>query len=53
MSSVRYDVKTFSREVTSALNGSGGGRYDVVQGRLKADRETIERFFRDFEVTEK
>ena len=52
MSSVGYDVKTFARAVTNALGGSGGGRYDVVQGRLKADRETIVRFFRDFEVTD-
>ena len=45
MSSMTVDVKEYVREATKALSGSGGGRYEVVQGRFQATREEIERYF--------
>ncbi len=50
MSSDSVKAVDFSKTVTSALGGSGGGRYDVVQGRLNADKETILRYFDTLKV---
>ena len=52
MSSAVTDVKVWTRSITGALNGSGGGRYDVVQGRLRASREQIEEYFKELRVNQ-
>lgn len=44
------NVNSFTNPITSALHGSGGGRYDVIQGRLKADYKTIKDFFDELKV---
>ncbi len=44
------NVKDFTKTITSALNGSGGGRFDVIQGRFNAKREQIETFFSELTV---
>ncbi|MCH5199012.1 MAG: hypothetical protein J1E34_08915 [Oscillospiraceae bacterium] len=38
-------INDFTKIITSSLNGSGGGRYDVIQGRLNSDYNTIKSFF--------
>ena len=52
MSSTEIDVKVRARAITGALNGSGGGRYDVVQGRLRASRAQIEQYFKELQVNQ-
>ena len=44
------NVKDFTKMITSALNGSGGGRFDVIQGRFNATREQIDNFFTELRV---
>lgn len=46
----KKDVALFSKEINSALSGRGGGRGNILQGRLSADRVTIEKFFENFSV---
>lgn len=50
MSSDTVKATDFSKTVTSALGGSGGGRFDVVQGRLNAKKEEILRYFDTLKV---
>ena len=45
MTSDTLDAKNYVRAAAEALQGSGGGRFDVVQGRFQAKREEIERYF--------
>lgn len=44
------DVASFSKDINTALSGRGGGRGNILQGRLSADRKTIEQFFEKFSV---
>lgn len=44
------DVSAFSRELNFALNGRGGGRGNILQGRFNTDKNTIEQFFKKFSV---
>lgn len=39
------DLRAFGREMTAALNGRGGGKPNFQQGRVSANRVTIEAFF--------
>lgn len=39
------DVRPMCREMNSALNGRGGGKPQMVQGSIQANKEEIERFF--------
>lgn len=48
MTSDSLDVKKYTKIVTSALSGRGGGRFDVVQGKLNVSRKEIEDFFDRF-----
>ncbi len=43
-------VTDYTKEITSALNGSGGGRYDVIQGRLIASEKQISDYFEKKQV---
>ena len=52
MTSDNIAVRDHSKAVTAALEGSGGGRYDVIQGRFRADRDTIRDFFDKYTVNE-
>lgn len=39
------DLRAFGKEMTAALNGRGGGKPNFQQGRVSANRVTIEAFF--------
>ena len=39
------DLRAFGKEMTQALGGRGGGKPICQQGRVSADRQTIEAFF--------
>ena len=39
------DLRAFSKEMTGALNGRGGGKPICIQGRVSAAKEQIEAFF--------
>lgn len=39
------DVRPMCREMNSALNGRGGGKPQMVQGSIQANKKEIERFF--------
>lgn len=39
------DLRPFGKEMTMYLNGRGGGRPNIQQGRVSANRVTIEAFF--------
>ena len=41
------DLRELGKELTTALNGRGGGKPGFIQGSVKADRQAIEEFFRD------
>ena len=41
------DLRSFGREMVSALNGRGGGKPICQQGRVQASRARIEEFFRE------
>ena len=42
------DLKTHAKNISSALLASGGGSSEMQQGRAKADRSTILKFFEEF-----
>ena len=50
ISSATVNVKDFTKTVTTALNGSGGGRFDVIQGRFSATKTEIEIYFSELKV---
>ena len=50
LSSSSVNVKDFTKLIFSALNGSGGGRYEVMQGRFNASYDQIKSFFDRFTV---
>ena len=52
MTSEKLDAKDYVREAAAALQGSGGGRFDVVQGRFGAKRGEIENYFLRGETTQ-
>ena len=39
------DLRTFTKEMNTALNGRGGGKPFFVQGSVKSNEEEIRRFF--------
>ena len=39
------DMKAFAVEMNTALNGRGGGRDGMIQGRVSAKKEEIIEFF--------
>jgi alanyl-tRNA synthetase len=41
------DMRTFAKEMNSALCGRGGGDFELVQGSVKAARADIEEFFKN------
>ena len=40
------DLRDFTKDMTAALGGRGGGKPNYQQGRLTAARQQIEEFFR-------
>jgi alanyl-tRNA synthetase len=40
------DLRTFGKEMTTALKGRGGGKPNFQQGRVQATREEIEKFWK-------
>ena len=52
MASSTVKITDFTKPVLTALNGSGGGRYDAVMGRFNAKYEEIDRFFSGLTVNE-
>ncbi len=50
MTSDNIAVKDHTKTVTAALDGNGGGRFDVIQGRLRANRDKIRDFFDNYTV---
>ena len=43
-------VTDYSKAITSALHGSGGGRFDVIQGRSQASKDEIISYFEHLKV---
>jgi alanyl-tRNA synthetase len=43
-------VTEYAKEITSALHGSGGGRFDVIQGRFLASEDEILSYFEHLKV---
>ena len=41
------DLRSFGKEMNTALNGRGGGKPNFLQGSVKATREQIEKFFEE------
>ena len=41
------DLRDLGKELTTALNGRGGGKPGFIQGSVKADRAAIEEFFKE------
>jgi alanyl-tRNA synthetase len=50
ISSASVNVKDFTKSIVSSLNGSGGGRYDVIQGRFNATESEIRSYFSELTV---
>lgn len=50
VSSVGVKLKALSRIINSALNGRGGGRDEMLQGRAICDKNTITSFFEESEL---
>lgn len=50
ISSVNIPLKQLSATVNSALSGRGGGRNEMLQGRISANKNAINDFFNEFEV---
>lgn len=50
MTSASVNVNDFTRLITVALKGSGGGRYEVAQGKLNAALSEIKAFFKELSV---
>ena len=46
MGSASVDLRAMSREINTALSGRGGGSREMIQGSVKADKETIEAYFK-------
>ena len=40
------DLRSFAKELNTALNGRGGGKPEFIQGSLNATQEQIKAFFR-------
>ena len=45
VASNNIDLRIESKEINSAICGRGGGSENLIQGRCKADRKTIEKYF--------
>ena len=50
MASNAVNVHDFTKIIVSVLNGSGGGRYDVIQGRFNATESEIKSYFSELTV---
>lgn len=50
MASSSVNVNDFTKNITSALKGSGGGRYEVAQGKLNATLSEIKSYFKELSV---
>ncbi len=47
LASQTVDLREKAKAMNAALNGRGGGKPELVTGSVKADRETIERYWHD------
>lgn len=50
IASASVNVTDFTKQITSALHGNGGGRYEVIQGRFNASLAEIKQYFMSFTV---
>ena len=50
ITSASVNVNCFTKTIVSALNGSGGGRFDVIQGRFHATESEIKAYFSELTV---
>ena len=46
--SLSLNMKTIAQNINNALNGRGGGRDTMIQGKVSATKEEIERFIKNF-----
>ncbi len=46
----RCDMRTFAKELNSALNGRGGGDAELIQGSVKATESEIKAFFSGYSI---
>lgn len=46
----RLNLDKFARDLKNSLNGSGGGRGTMIQGKLKASKDDIVRFINEMKV---
>lgn len=47
IASKSIDLREKSKEITSALNGRGGGSSELLQGSAEASKEEIEKYFKE------
>ncbi len=47
VASKNKDMKSFSKELNTALNGRGGGKDNMIQGKVTAEKSAIEKFLQE------
>ncbi len=47
VASQKLDLKKYAKDITSALNGKGGGSAELLQGSIKAAKQDIEDYFKN------
>lgn len=47
VASQKLDLRNYSKDITSALNGKGGGSSELIQGSVKAAKQDIEDYFKN------
>lgn len=47
VASQKLDLRNYSKDITSALNGKGGGSSELIQGSVKANKKDIEDYFKN------
>ena len=48
--SLSFDLMRFAKSFNSALNGRGGGRGTMIQGKVSASKEEIMSYFKNLDL---
>ena len=49
--SLNFDLMKFAKHFNSALNGRGGGRGTMIQGKVTASKEDISNYFKNLDLS--